>query len=117
MVGNCPCAAHRLGVIGRDQPCAFTENTESWTDPELKRYGMPIKAAARTPLSEYSVNELTDNLNDRGFVVASKAMWEAAKKAMLEVQVPKKCYKPCYAAKPEPIDLSNSWNPDYDDHG
>ena len=78
----------------------------------------------RTPLSEYSDEELKLQLNLHGYVVLQEPEYNYfAKEAtdhlrcgQKKVRWDKKCYKPCCAAKPEPIDWSDSWNEDIDDH-
>ena len=82
------------------------------------------KMRSRTPLSEYSDEELKLQLNLHGYVVLQEPEYNYfAKEAtdhlrcgQKKVRWDKKCYKPCCAAKPEPIDWSDSWNEDIDDH-
>ena len=70
---------------------------------------------ARTPLSEYSLDEIRQFLSSLNLSMMETDILDDMVKKVSTVA--RKCYKPCCAAKPEPIDWSTSWNPDYDDHG
>ena len=81
----------------------------------LNRYGMPVKTAPRIPLSEYSLDEIRQFLSSLNLSMMETDILDDMVKKVSTVA--RKCYKPCCAAKTEPIDWSTSWNPDYDDHG
>ena len=82
---------------------------------------------ARTPLSEYSEKELFDHINGgMNFRIMTIGQYEKlviqagehvkCLAGQKNVRWQEKCYRPCCASKPEPIDWSSSWNEDVDDH-